>query len=126
MSTAVSSSVDWQSGFLTVLPAVETHAKIQFRKLRPEQREDAIQEAIASACVSYQILAAKNRLHDAKPATIATFAVNYVRNHRHVGGHQNVRDVMSPLCQHRHGTKVVGDSDGWKLIAVEDRNANVP
>ena len=35
-------SGDWQAGFLSVLHAVQTHAQIKFRRLRAEQREDAV------------------------------------------------------------------------------------
>ena len=33
---------------------------------------------------------------------------------------------MSPVCQRRHRTKVVDDTDGWQIIAVEDRKAKIP
>ena len=128
-------TTDYNVGFLAVLPAVKTHAEIQFRKLPLERREDAIQEAIASACVSYQRLAARGMLHVAHPGTIATFAVNHVRNGRHIGGHQDSpRDVMSPICQRRHGLKVESlkmrpsgaGGDGWKSLVIADRKANIP
>src|SRR4051812_23694957 len=48
----------WQAGFLSVLPAVRTHAKVRFRRLPRDRREEAVQEAIASACASYWLLAA--------------------------------------------------------------------
>jgi hypothetical protein len=57
MSASISTS-DWQSGFLAVLPTVQANAQIQFRRLPAEQRQEAIQEAIAAA-VSYQTLAAQ-------------------------------------------------------------------
>jgi hypothetical protein len=139
MSAVPQTSCDWQEGFLKVMPVVETHAKIQFRRLPRERREDAVQEAIASACVSYQLLAAKGKLAVAHPGTLAKYAVNHVRNHRHVGGHQDgAKDVMSPACCNRHGVEVVScdryqvhaslrdGTDGWKRIAVEDRKANIP
>lgn len=53
MSEIFQSNGDWQSGFVQILSTVETHAKARFRRLPFEQREDAVQEAIASACVSY-------------------------------------------------------------------------
>ena len=103
MSAVAQSTAGWQAGFLSVLPAVTTHARIQFRRLPPDRKEEAVQEAIASACVSYQRLAARGRLHAARPGTLATFAVNFVRNGRHVGGRQDgARDVMSPAAQARH------------------------
>lgn len=134
-STSVPQADTWQAGFLSLLPAVRTHAQIQFRKLPPLRREEAIQEAIASACVSYQILAAKGRLHEAHPGTIADYAVCHVRNCRHVGGHQDgARDVMSPVAQRRHGIQVKclhlrpsgGGCYGWKQMVTADRNASIP
>ena len=94
MSAATQMS-NWQVGFMTVLPAVHKHAKIQFRKLPAAQREDAIQETIAAAVVSYQKLASNGQLHVARPSTLATYAVLHVRSGRHVGGHQDAAgDVM--------------------------------
>src|SRR5665213_3453085 len=106
MSTITHSG--WQAGFLNILPAVRTHAKIQFRKLPAERREDAVQEAVAAACVSYQELAARGQLDVAHPGTVADFAVRRVKSGRHVGGNQDAaKDVMSPICQERHGVIVV-------------------
>ena len=134
MSIAVQ-TVGWQAGFLAVLPAIQTHARIQFRKLPPERREDAIQEAISSACYSYHRLAVRGRLHVVRPSMLATYAVNYVRNFRHLGGRQDsARDVMSPLCQRRHGVRVhefqaaqSGDIvDGWRYLTLPNRKAKIP
>jgi hypothetical protein len=93
----------WQAGFLQVLPVVQTHAKIQFRHMPAERRADAIQEAIAAACVSYQRLAAQGRLQVAHASTLATYAVRRVRNCRQVGSSQTSCDVMSPLAHRKHG-----------------------
>ncbi len=131
--TAVQST--WQAGFMTVLPTVREHARIQFRGLPAHKREDAIQEAIASACASYQRLAAKGQLHAARGSMLAKYAVNFVRSGRHVGGRQDSpKDVMSPACQKRRGIRVFsadphpgGDAtDGWKQIAIEDRRVPIP
>lgn len=51
MSTVSYNSTDWQAGFLSILPAVQTHARIRFSKLPADSREEAIQEAVAAACV---------------------------------------------------------------------------
>jgi hypothetical protein len=131
--------LSWQQSFLQVLPAVETYAKIQFRRLPVQQREDAVQEAIASAVIAYRRLATKGRLHVAYPGTIATNAVHHVRNGRHVGGHQDgARDVLSRVCQRRHRVDVVSidhhrvpaslrnGSDGWRQLVLADRKVPVP
>ncbi len=93
---------DWQAGFMAVLPSVRTHAQIQFRRWPRERREDAVQEAVASACASYHGLAAAGRCHVAHPGTLASFAVKHVRGGRHVGGSQDgARDAMSPVVWRR-------------------------
>lgn len=43
----------WHAGFLTMLPTIGTHARIAFRHLDPEAREEALQEVIANACRAY-------------------------------------------------------------------------
>lgn len=135
------SAAGWQAGFLAVLPAVKTHARIQFRRLAAARREEAVQEAVAAACVSYGRLAARGRLAAARPGTIADFAVKHVRNGRHVGGRQNAaRDVMSPVAARRHGVRVVSydqrprpgatlgweAGDAWRQQAVAGRRDLIP
>ena len=58
----------WQAGFLTVMPAVQTHAQIMFRHLPLVHREEAVQEAIASAVLAYRRLAAQGHLNVRTPA----------------------------------------------------------
>src|SRR5450755_1915473 len=129
----------WQVGFLQVLPAVLTHAKIQFRRLGAQRREEAIQETIATACVNYQLAAAQGKLNVIRPGSLADFAVKHVRAGRHVGGHQDgARDVMSPVCQRRHEVEVVSydryrfpaslrnGTDGWRQLVLADRKVPVP
>jgi DNA-binding CsgD family transcriptional regulator len=120
---------------LNILPAIQTHAKIRFRKLPAERRDDAIQEAIAAACVNYQLLAARGQLDVAHPSTLADFAVRHVRIGRHVGGRQDpAKDVLSPVARDRHGVRVhsyhchcSGDgTDGWRQVAIAERKASIP
>ena len=133
--SAVAPAAGWHAGFLAVLPAVQTHARIQFRRLPASQREESVQEALASACVSYRLLAARGRLRDARPGTIADFAVKHVRSGRHVGGSQDgARDVMSPALCRRRGVRVVSydatpcgtGGGGWRQLAASGRRDCVP
>jgi hypothetical protein len=131
--------LSWQKGFLQVLPAVLTHAKIQFRRHGSQKREEAIQETIATACVNYQLAAARGKLNVVRPGSLADFAVKHVRAGRHVGGHQDgARDVMSSVCQHRHDVGVVSydrhlfpssvrnGTEGWRQLVLADRKVPVP
>jgi hypothetical protein len=150
MNSALPQCAGWQACFLQILPSVESHVKFKFRRLRPEQRDEAIQQAIASACVSYQTLAAQGKLHVAHPSTLGRYAVRFVRNGRHVGGRQDAaKDVLSPACQRRHGVRAISidlppnprrrqrmgghrrassasSAEGWKQLVVADRKASIP
>ena len=124
-----SSCPAWQAGFLAVMPAIQSHARSKFRFLNPEQRQDAIQEAVAAACVSYQRLAVRGLLHLATLGSLLAFSVRHVRGHRHVGGVQEtLNDLLSPVAQHRHGIQVRHpDEDGeWMAVIVPDRRTSVP
>ena len=130
MSAVVSASAaNWQAGFLAVLPAIQTHARIQFRYLPACKREEAIQEALAAACLNYQILASRGQLHVAHPSTLATFAVRHVLQGRHVGGSQDAaNDVLSPVARRRHGVEVESlparpSGDDWQCLLLVDRKA---
>jgi hypothetical protein len=125
----------WQAGFLSILPAIETHAAIRFRRLPVNRREDAVQETIATACLNYKLLIARGQLDIAHAGTLADFAVRHVRAGRHIGGKQDgAKDVMSPVCQRRHGVRIVdchgkppgAGIGGWLQIAVEDRKMPIP
>ena len=131
--------LSWQQSFLEVLPAIQTHAKIQFRRLGAQRREEAIQETIATACVNYQLAAVQGKLDVVRPGSLADFAVRHVRAGRHVGGHQDgARDVMSAVCQRRHHVGVVSidhhrvparlrnGTDGWRQLVLADRKVPVP
>jgi hypothetical protein len=116
----------WQAGFLSMLPAVQTHAKIQFRKLPADKRKEAIQETIAAACMQYERAAAQGKLHAIRPGMLADFAVRHTRTGRHVGGVQDrAKDVLSPSCHRQYGVKVESGyaarcchgTDGWRQLA---------
>ena len=128
------STAGWQAGFMSILPTVQTHAKIRFQKLPAEQREEAIQETIAAACVQFQVAAIQGKLSAVRPGPLADFAVRHVRTGRHVGGKQNAaKDAMSPAAQarHRFTTSSIdlyeNDAGEWRQLAIADhRNDPIP
>lgn len=135
MSAVPQLSCDWQEGFLKVLPPVQQHAAIRFRRLAADKREEAIQETIAAACSIYQLAAAQGKLNVVRPGPLADFAVRHVRTGRHVGGSQGAAgDVMSPVCQRRHNVRVSSYfesqsahvADGWRQAVMADRKVPVP
>jgi hypothetical protein len=116
-----------------MLPAVVTHAKIAFRHLDPEAREEAVQDVICNVCCAVARLAELGKLDLAYPSVLANYAVAQVKDGRKVGCRLNVRDVASPYCQMKKGVKVSSidhfddEENGWKqAVVVDTRLAPVP
>lgn len=128
--------------FLKCLPAVRTHAAIQFRNLREVDREEAIAEAVAAGLVNIHSATANGQLQRLTPSTVATFAVLHVKDGRHVGGRtDSTTDVLSGKAQQVRGYKALGlawnsnyaydcltdpTSPVWKRALLEDRRTPVP
>ena len=122
----------WHPRFLAMLPAIEAHARIAFRGLRPEAREDAVQEAIANALVAFVRLVQLRKLDVAYPSVLARYAVAQIQDGRRVGNRMNVRDVLSPDAQKQKNIHVERldrfdeDDDQWIEAVVEDPRTPVP
>ena len=120
----------WQSNFLALVPVVETHAAIRFRRLALVDREEAVAEAVAAACLSYHQLAGQRKLHKAYASTLANFAVRRVTQDRHVGGHRNCRDVLNPATRKKRGISVTSLSPWcntigtWRDLDLESRRVS--
>src|SRR5258706_16282279 len=115
------------------MPAIQANDKIVYRHLPLERLENANQYAIASACVSFRLLAAKGKLDVAHPGTLANFAVGHVCTGRHVGGSQEAaKDVLSLVAQGRHRFQTcsyegqTGQEDDWRQVALAERRALIP
>jgi hypothetical protein len=118
----------WHEDFLAMLPAIKTHAKIVFRHLDSEAKEEAVQEVTANAAIAYARLVELGKADVAYPSALARYAVAQVQDGRKVGNRLNVRDVMSGYAQRRKGFKVERldrykmDTGEWMEILVEDRH----
>ena len=73
----------WHAAFLKMLPAIVRHAKIAFRHLRPEAREEAIQGVVCNACAA---IARLGRAGQARPVptprVLARYGVAQVKDGR--------------------------------------------
>jgi hypothetical protein len=92
--------------FLALSPVVERHARVVFRGLGAEAREEAVAEAVAAAFEAHVALKARDRNPAAFPSTLATYSVRRVQDGRHVGGRRSSRDVLSRKAQQRRGFRV--------------------
>ena len=122
---------EWQARFLLMLPLIETHARLVFRRLDPEARDDAVQEVLANAFVAFARLVERQRADEAYPSALARFAVAQFRDGRRVGNRMNVRDVLSPYAQKRKRIPVerldrLDETRGqWMEAVVEDHRTPV-
>lgn len=120
---------DWHREFVHMLPKIERHARIAFRSLKGDNRDEAVQEAVCNACRAFARLSEQGRAEAATWSSLARFAIRQVRDGRRVGSSQNVRDVCSVHCKRRHGVTIEplsrwDEEDGtWRDMLVEDKNA---
>ena len=89
--------------FAAMLPRILTQARISFRHLRAEAREDAAAECVANAFVAFARLVQLGKVELAYPSVLARYAVAQVKAHRKVGGSLNVKDVLSGYAQRHKG-----------------------
>jgi hypothetical protein len=119
----------WHKGFLAMLPAIVAYARMAFRCLKPEARQEAVQEAVCNAMAAYAALVERGKVALAYPSVLARFAVAQTRGQRKVGGHLNCRDVSSRYCQRLKGVVVERldrfdkEENAWAEAVVEDRTA---
>jgi hypothetical protein len=112
-----------------MVPAIQRQAQVSFRKVRPELRNEFIEEVIASSFMAYARLFELGKEHLAFPSVLARYAVAQIRAGRRVGSRLRVGDVMSNYSQFRKGFEVqrldqLDEQEGkWKEILIEDRRA---
>lgn len=117
----------WHPAFLAMLPIIARHAKIAFRHLNPEARQEAVQEVVCNACQAYARLVELGKANLAYPIVLACYGVAQTKDGRKVGGRLNINDILSQYAQQRkcivvdrldHYDKEEGT---WCEILVEDR-----
>lgn len=123
---AAQSQPAWHAGFMELLPDIHKYVRFAFRRLEPERRDEAVQEAIANALVAYVRLFELGKTDMAYASVLAGYAVKQLRDGRQVGCPLNSRDILSPYAQRKQGFTVTRldqgseTDDSWKEILVED------
>ena len=119
----------WHAAFEAMIPIIETHARISFRHLNPDAREEAIQETICNACQAYFRLVEQGKGAVPHASVLASFAVSQTREGRKVGNSLNICDVSSDYCQQKKNVIVERldhfdlDDQTWGEILLEDKHA---
>ena len=91
--------VPWRQRFVNMLPLIVSYVARAFRLLRPEERDEAVQEAVAGAFTAYAGLVERGKENLAFPSVLARFSAAQVRAGRRVAGKLNIQDVSSVHCQ---------------------------
>lgn len=119
----------WHQRFLSMLPAIRRTARLAFRHLPPEARDEAVADVIANALVAFVRLAEQGKTDVIYPTVLARYGIAQYRVGRRVGTKLNIRDVGSPYCRAMKGVGVKcldhydPEEGTWKEILIEDRTA---
>ncbi len=116
----------WQADFQQILPKVHSQAIYAFRQLSEEAREEAVQESVCCACLTYARLHGRGDVTAIKPCSLARYAILRCRGGREVGQRRNSQDALSTYARRRRAVCVESlhlrdpESDCWSEILVED------
>ena len=119
----------WHAGFLAMLPMIRRHARIAFRYIDPDARDEAVQAVVCNAMAAYLRLCELNKTSIAYPGVLARYGVAQVKDGRIVGGRLNGKDASSAYCRRRTGIVVERldqldrEENAWREVLVEDRYA---
>jgi hypothetical protein len=117
------------AAFVAMLPAIRRTAQITFRKIRPELRDELIEEVVANCYVAYARLIERGQADRALPSPLARFAIAQVRAGRRVGNRLRISDALSSYAQYRKQFFVERldqfdeEEDCWQQILIEDKRA---
>ena len=112
--------------FLQLLPLIRRYARLRFRGLNAEAREEAVQEVVANSFAAFRRLIERGHTQAIAATPLARFAVAQTRDGRRVGGRLNIRDVGSEYCRRHKGVEmksIDAASGAWEEILVEDSSS---
>jgi hypothetical protein len=102
--SATPTSNSLQATFQTLLPRIESHARMVFRHVRcPVAREERVAEVSALAWKCFCRLVERGKDVMQFPMAFAGIVARAVRCGRRLCGTERANDVMSPVAQRRHG-----------------------
>jgi hypothetical protein len=119
----------WHEAFLKLVPTIRKHAIIRFRRLSPVDREEAVQEVVASSLLSFLRLIENKKEHLIFAGRLAHYAVLQFRDGRRVGNRLNCKDITSAYCQRRKKVRLESldkcepNRGVWHEVLVEDRHS---
>jgi hypothetical protein len=122
----------WHLGFLELLPRIQRHACLAFRRLGPEEREEAVSDVIANALCAYRRLVKLGKQNLAYPYPLARFAVAHYWAGRRVGSSMHSNDVFCSRAQRQGGFQMERfdaghvDREDWEEALADNTSSPVP
>ena len=92
--------------FLALLPRVELHARVYFRFLPPDRKEEAVAETVALAWRWFLRLTERGKDASQFVSALASYAARAVLSGRQLPAQPPAQDVLSEAAQRRHGFQV--------------------
>ena len=121
----------WQAEFVAILPEIQQRLRYAFRQLRAEAAEDAVEEGVIHAMLSYVRLFEQGRAESASAMSLAWFAAKQVQQGRPAVGRLSSREPLSRYAQLGQGFHVERlhsyskRHDQWIDVIVADGRAPV-
>ena len=118
--------------FLEMLPLIRSNARLAFRRLQPEHKNELVQEVVANAYCAFSALVSRGKANLAYATPLANYAIRRVRAGRRVGTKLNCHDASSVVAQRRWGftlNHLPSNSSGakiWCEILADDTLTPVP
>ena len=107
MATSVPSTGDpLGARFVAFLPRIDLHARIYFRFLPHDHKEEAVAETVALAWRWFVRLAERGKDAAQFVSALASYAARAVLSGRRLCGQLPAKDVLSEVAQRRHGFTV--------------------
>lgn len=126
------STNDWQSRFVSMLPSIRRTAAFQLTGMTPEAKEDALAEVIANCFVAYFRLVELGKESLAYPSVLSGFAVRQYRVGHRVGNRARRNDIYTEYCRQKNSHELChlgapGEQVGrWNEYLVDNSVSPVP
>jgi hypothetical protein len=123
---SVLASLSIHDAFVSLLPRLQTHARVRFRRLNPTDREEAVADVVAYGFLSFLRLKERGKDPTTFPAVFAHFVAQAVSNGRGIVHRLSIQDVMAARMQRAHVTvhrldDLMPGGGWWRDLALDWR-----
>ena len=116
------------AAFVSLMPLLQTHARVRFRYLNPTDREEAVADVVAYGFASFLRLKERGKDPTAFPAVFAHFVAKAVANERGIVRRLSARDLLARSRGERVTVHKLDDpmpGGGWWRNLALDRRVRV-